>query len=145
MKLQNASTQAVVFLSLILPSAVNAQKLESLTAAATTTPQYAKAVAEVYCDFVTAGIAPEQALGQAEGEVSSSSTKPVPFDVGIYRATLKTAISEKGFCPSMPKLKEKALTLLEVCELSCAEINSFVTYRQISKRVGNCVISITAH
>ena len=145
MKLHDASAHAVVFLCLILPSAVNAQKLESFTAGATTTPQYAKAVARVYCDFVTAGIAPDRALGQAEEEVNSSSTKPVPFNVGIYTATLETAIREKGFCPAMPKLKEQPLTLPEVCELSHAEINSFVTYRHVSKRVGNCVISITAH
>ena len=145
MKFHHASIQAVVFLCLICPSAVNAQKLESLTATSTTTPQYAKAVARVYCDFVTAGIAPERALGQAEEEVNSSSTRPVPFDVGIYRATLKTAISEKGFCPEMPKLKEQALKLPEICGLSFAEINSLVTYRNIGKRVGDCVISITAH
>ena len=127
-----------------LTSHATAQKLESGTASATTTPQYAKKVAQTYCDFLTAGIDPQTALGQAETEVANSATKPSPFNENIYRQTLNEAISEKGFCPAIPDIK-KVTKEASKCNLSPSEIENLFQAKHILKQVGSCVISITAH
>ena len=83
---------------LVLNSPVNAQKLESGTAGATTTPQYVKKVAQTYCDFLTAGIPRDMAIRQAEKEVAASSIRPQPFNHYVYKEMLNKAVGEKGFC-----------------------------------------------
>ena len=92
------------------------QKLQSGMAGATTTPQYAKKVALTYCDFLTAGIEPSIAIGQAEAEVRTSARRPVPFNKLVYEQTLEKAITEKGFCPSVPRIEE---VVLEQASSSC--------------------------
>ena len=129
---------------LALTSPATARELESGTAFATTTPEYAKKVAQTYCDFLTAGIDPQTALGQAETEVANSATKPSPFNENIYRQTLDKAISEKGFCPAIPAIK-KVRTEARKCSLSPSEIENLFQAKHIQKQVGSCVISITAH
>ena len=148
MKLFNSTTHAWFLLLLFLPYTANARELESGTASARTTPQFAKAVAKLYCDFAISGVSPSDAIAQARSEVEASASKPEPFNERIFQATLKKAINEKGFCPSMPKLKEKAVAIPQTpktCDLSPSEINLLEQTKRFSKRGKNCTISIIVH
>ena len=51
MNLFKSTTHAWFLLLLFLPYTANARKLQSGTASAITTPEFAKAVAKLYCDF----------------------------------------------------------------------------------------------
>ena len=142
------SSKSVVTLAclgiLATPFPSMAQKLESGTAGATTTPQYAKKVAQTYCDFLKAEIDPHTALRQAETEVRNSAARPSPFNQDVYNKTLQKAVTEKGFCPAMPDI-EKIVLEPQSCSLSPRDINTLFYSKHIQKEVGNCFISISAH
>ena len=149
MKLLESFSYAGLFLYLLFPCAANGENLKSGTAAAITTPQYAKKVAQTYCDFIAAGISGEDALLQAQKEVEASASKPDPFNQQIYKKVLEKAVKEKG-CQKMPKLPEKPVEALKpslpkTCKLSVADMYSLEKDRQIAKRGKNCILSITAH
>ena len=149
MKLINSFTYTGLFLFLLFPCAANGQKLESGTAGAMTTPQYAKKVAQTYCDFIAANIGGESALSQAEKEVEASASKPEPFDQAIYKKVLQKAVKDKG-CKKMPELPVKSVEMLKPslpknCNLSVVEMYLLEKDRRMVKRGKNCMISITAH
>ena len=133
------------FIITTFPEPSLAQKLESGTAAARTTPEYAKKVAQTFCDFLTSGISPETALSQAESEVSNSAQKPQPFNESIYRATLEKAVNEKGFCPEVPEKKLAEIRKPTTCNLSPHETADLVISRSITKQGMNCLLHIKAH
>ncbi|MCB4393465.1 hypothetical protein FZZ91_10375 [Synechococcus sp. HB1133] len=125
-------------------SPAQAQKLESGTAGATTTPQYAKKVAQTYCDFLKAGVSQASAIRQAESEVATSSAKPQPFNQYIYNQTLNKAINEKGFCPGIEGIEEIKIEQLS-CSLSPRDLETLSRSKHIKRQVGDCFLSITAH
>ena len=137
-------TQDVIFTPVIAQ-----EKMQSGTAGAITTPQYAKKVAQTYCDFMVSGIAPSTAIRQAESEVANSAQKPTPFNETIYRKTLSKAINEKGFCPSAPKVEkiEKIEVVLEraSCNLSQQDMLYLERNRQIKKTGTDCSVFIQVH
>ena len=145
MKLFNSIIHAGLFLFLFTPYTADARELDSSTAGATTTPQFAKAVARLYCNFVISGLSPSDSIAQARSEVEASATKPEPFNEIIFQATLQKAINEKGFCPSIPKPKEKIIVAPKTCNISPSEIDSLERNKRFSKRVKNCTIYIVVH
>ena len=142
-----SSFAATAFVSILtmFPALSLAQKLESGTAAARTTPEYAKKVAQTFCDFLKSGISPETALSQAESEVSNSAQKPRPFNESIYRATLEKAVNEKGFCPEVPEKKLAEIRKPTTCNLSPKEAADLVISRSITKQGMYCLLHIKAH
>jgi len=130
--------------TVIFNSAKAEQRLQSGTAGATTTPQYAKKVAQTYCDFLTAGISPGRAIKQAESEVSNSARKPQPFNMSVYEQTLEKAISEKGFCPSAPKIEELVLERGS-CNLSSKDRFAFERDGKIKKIGSDCLLYMQVH
>ena len=142
------STLSFAFLGfLVLNSPVNAQKLESGTAGATTTPQYAKKVAQTYCDFLTAGIPRDTAIRQAEKEVAASSIRPQPFNHYVYKQTLNKAIGEKGFCSGVEDVVDVVDISNELmdCSLSPRHLEILAANKYIMRSAGDCYLSIKAY
>ncbi len=134
MKLFNTIAGVGLFSYLILSYPAKAQrKLESSTASAITTPQYAKKVAQTYCDFLESGIEPNTAIQQAENEVGNSAKKPKPFNKSVYNRTLDKAIADKGFCPEVPNI-DKIVLRPRVCKLSPPEIYHLQQTKHIRKK-----------
>ena len=137
-----ASITSISLLATFSPA--QAGKMESETAGAITTPQYAKKVAQTYCDFLKAGISQASAIRQAENEVAASAQLPKPFVQYIYTRTLNKAINEKGFCPGIEGIEETDIEQLS-CSLSPQDLETLSSRKHIRRQVGDCFLSITAH
>ena len=137
-----ASITSISLLATFSPA--QARELESGTARAITTPQYAKKAAQTYCDFLKAGISRASAIRQAENEVGNSSQLPQPFNQYIYSQTLNKAINEKGFCPGIDGIEEIEIEQL-TCSLSPRDLETLSRRKHIQRQAGDCFLSITAH
>jgi hypothetical protein len=124
---------------LVQPAYAQQKGINANDAMALTTDEIVMKVSRVYCNMVTSGMNPEQAIQQAEGEVLGQVTRPPSFDYGIYRRLLATATNQKA-CPAAPK----SLPLASY-RSKCLTASDLLTFEQtgvLSTAHGSCSIQI---
>ena len=124
---------------LVQPAYAQQKGINANDAMALTTDEIVMKVSRVYCNMVTSGMNPDQAIQQAEGEVLGQVTRPPSFDYGVYRRLLSTATSQKA-CPAAPK-SPPMLSHRTQC-LTADDLLTFERTGVLNTAYGGCSIQI---
>ena len=138
-RIELLATSACLSLTLLCAPAL-AKDIKAGEAVARTTDEVAMKVSQTYCNLVTAGLKPEEALRQAEAEVLPQTTLPPSFSQDVYDRLLQALTSQKN-CPAAERSPISPVRAARRTEcLNQLDIYTFERTGHLTASHGTCFI-----